>query len=132
MTLMDFRATHLDGVLELCSAEGWQSLPSDPQRALRVLTCRGGRTVVAEDRTVVLGVCQVLSDGEFQAYCSLLLVGANFRRQGLGRTLLLTALERAGGERLDLLAEATAVDFYRRFSHREWAGFRIYPDPVGE
>ncbi|HUY55787.1 MAG TPA: GNAT family N-acetyltransferase [Candidatus Nanopelagicaceae bacterium] len=132
MTLVDFQAAHLDGVLDLCRAEGWPSLPSDPGRALRVLTCGGGRTVVAVDQTLVVGLCQVLSDGELQAYCSLLLVGAQFRRQGLGRTLLLTALERAGGERLDLLAETTAVDFYRKLRHHEWAGFRIYPEPLGE
>jgi GNAT superfamily N-acetyltransferase len=131
MELLDFQAAHLDGVLRLCTAEGWPSLPSSPDRALRVLTCSGGRTVVALERDMVVGFCQVLSDGELQAFCSLLLVGAGARRQGVGRALLLTALDRAGGQRMDLLAESTALDFYRSLRHREWAGFRIYPEPAG-
>jgi len=130
--LLDFEADHLEGVLALCRAEAWPSLPRDPDRALRVLTCPGGRTVVAVDQGAVRGFCQVLSDGELQAYCALLLVGAPWRRVGWGRALLLAALARAGGERLDLLAEPAAVDFYRSFRNREWAGFRLYPDsPAG-
>ena len=83
--------------------------------------------MVAVDQGQVLGFCQVLSDGELQAYCSLLLVGAGFRRRGLGRALLVAGLTRAGGERMDLLAEQTALNFYRSLRHREWTGFRIYP-----
>ncbi|MHB1525444.1 MAG: GNAT family N-acetyltransferase [Candidatus Dormibacteria bacterium] len=129
MELVAFQAEHLPGVIGLCSAEGWTSLPADPERAQRVLACPGGRTVVALEGAQVRGVCQVLSDGELQAYCSLLLVEAGCRRQGLGRSLLLTALARAGGERLDLLAAPDALRFYRSLRHREWSGFRIYPEP---
>lgn len=127
MDLVGFTAEDLDQVLRLCQREGWPSLPSDPARALRVLTCPGSTTVVAKDGKEVVGFCQVLSDGELQAYCPVLLVEPSRRGQGIGRSLLLAALSRAGGERLDLLAESGAVAFYRGLRHQEWAGFRIYP-----
>ncbi len=117
-------------MLELCTAERWLSLPTDPERALRALTSPGSTTMVARDSEQVIGVCQVLSDGEIQAYCALLLVAAHRRRTGLGRTLLLSALTAAGGERLDLLADGAALPFYESLRHRVLAGFRIYPDPV--
>jgi hypothetical protein len=37
----------LDGVLDLCWAEGWTSYTDDPDRALRVLMAPGTLTVVA-------------------------------------------------------------------------------------
>ena len=83
--------------------------------------------MVAKDGKEVAGFCQVLSDGELQAYCPVLLVEPSRRGQGIGRSLLLEALSRAGGERLDLLAEPGAAAFYRGLRHQEWAGFRIYP-----
>ena len=32
--LLNFEPVHLGGVLALCEAEGWPSLPADPDRAL--------------------------------------------------------------------------------------------------
>jgi hypothetical protein len=40
---------HLAGVLALCVAEDWPSLPADPARAARVLTAPGMTTVVATE-----------------------------------------------------------------------------------
>jgi hypothetical protein len=36
-------------------------------------------------------------------------------------------LRLAGGERIDLLSEDGATDFYRRFPNFEKPGFRLYP-----
>ncbi len=47
---MTFEATHLGGVLALCTSEGGQSSrPSDPDRALRALLAPGTSTIVALD-----------------------------------------------------------------------------------
>jgi len=125
-----FTSEDLQGVLDLCTAERWPSLPADPARAGRALTSPGSTTMVARESGQVIGFCQVLSDGEIQAYCALLLVAPHRRQAGVGRALLLTALKTAGGERLDLLAEETALPFYRSLQHRDFPGFRIYPDPA--
>jgi len=34
---LPFATEHIDGVLRLCEAEGWPSLPADRDRALRAL-----------------------------------------------------------------------------------------------
>jgi GNAT superfamily N-acetyltransferase len=127
MELVEFITADLDSVLRLCQEEGWPSLPSDPARALRVLTCPGSTTVVARNGAELAGVCQLLSDGELQAYCPILLVERGQRGRGIGRSLLLEAFARAGGERLDLISEPGTIPFYRRLRHQEWTGFRVYP-----
>jgi GNAT superfamily N-acetyltransferase len=119
---------HLGGIVALCAAEGWPSFPEDPARAARALTAPGVVTVVAIDDAAVLGFATVLSDGEIQAYLSLLVVASAHRRAGIGRGLVELAAHRAGGVRVDLLAEDGAEPFYETFPHRRKAGFRIYPE----
>jgi ribosomal protein S18 acetylase RimI-like enzyme len=123
-----FAPEHLDGIVALCAAEGWPSFPEDPARAARALAAPGVVTVVAVDDAAVLGFATVLSDGEIQAYLSLLVVASTARRAGIGRRLVELAARRAGGVRVDLLAEDGAEGFYETFPHRRKAGFRIDPD----
>ncbi|MGH8980373.1 MAG: GNAT family N-acetyltransferase [Acidimicrobiales bacterium] len=132
--VVPFGAEHLDGVLELASAEGWPSLPTDPARALRVLTAPGVTTVVARDERRVVGFAEMLCDGEIQAYLALLVVAADRRGEGIGRLLTRSATERAGGSRVDLLSETESAGFYERFVHQRLPGFRIYPaaEPPGD
>jgi ribosomal protein S18 acetylase RimI-like enzyme len=125
--LAPFAPGHLDGVLALCVAEGWPSLPADPVRALRALTAPGVTTVVALDGADVVGFAQLMSDGEIQAYLALLAVRADRRRSGLGRALVAEALRLAGGQRVDLLSDDDAAAFYERLPHRRKHGFRLYP-----
>ena len=66
MDIQPFRADHLDGVLALCVAEGWDSLPADRARAVRLLTAPGVTTVVAIDDGNVVGFAELFSDGEFK------------------------------------------------------------------
>src|SRR5438132_1154881 len=75
MDILRFRAEHLGGVLALCVAEGWPSLPDDPERALRILTAPGVTTVVAMVNSDVVGFASLLSDGELQACLTNLAVG---------------------------------------------------------
>jgi len=115
-------------VLALCEAEGWPSLPADPERARRALTAPGVTTVVAVVAdSVVEGFAQIMSDGEIQAFLVNLLVTPALRQQGVGRALIREAFGLAGGQRVDLLTD-TAEDFYERWPHRRFTGFRLYPD----
>lgn len=122
-----YRPADLGAVLALCGAEGWPSLPADPERATRALTAPGVTTVVAVDKDGVIGFAQLLSDGEIQAFLANLVVDRRFRGRGIGRSLLDEALRLAGGERIDLLSEEDAVGFYERLVHRRKPGFRLYP-----
>jgi len=116
----------LEGVIGLCEAEGWPSFPADPARAHRALTAPGVTSVVAVAGGAVVGFAQLLSDGEIQAHLSLIATAAAHRGQGIARRMLTLALNRAGGERIDLVTDS-AEDFYAGLAHRRLAGFRIYP-----
>ena len=122
-----FEERDLPGVLRLCVAEGWPSLPQDPARAMRVLTAPGVTTVVADDGDGVIGFAQMFSDGEIQAFLTSIAVDAGARGRGIGRALVDEALRLAGGDRIDLLSEDDATGFYESFPHRRKPGFRLYP-----
>jgi ribosomal protein S18 acetylase RimI-like enzyme len=121
-----YRREDLPGVLRLCAAEGWPSFPADPERAHRALTAPGVTGVVATAAGEVVGFAQLLSDGEIQAHLSLIATAVAHRGQGVGRRMLALALQRAGGERIDLVTDS-AEAFYAGLAHRRMAGFRIYP-----
>ncbi len=127
VTYEPYDASHLDAVVALCAGEGWPSFPADPARAARALIAPGVTSVVACDDGEVLGFATLLSDGQIQAYLSLLVVSSSRRREGIGRSLIREAFRRAGGQRVDLLAEEDAQGFYASMPHRRLPGFRLYP-----
>lgn len=92
-----------------------------------MLTAPGVTTVVAIDSGFVVGFAELFSDGELQAFLANVAVDVTRRGEGLGRRLVTAALQRAGGERIDLLSEDSSADFYRAFPHFEKPGFRLYP-----
>lgn len=122
-----FAPEHLSGVLRLCEAEGWPSFPADPSRALRAFTAPGVRTVVALHGRDIVGFAHVLSDGEVQAYLSLLVVDAAWRRRGVGHALVVECFRRAGAQRLDVLSDEGASGFYESYRHRQLPGYRLFP-----
>jgi len=122
-----FGPEHLAGVAALCVEESWPSIPADPSRAERALTAPGTVTVVALDDGAVVGFATMLSDGEIQAYLSMLVVTAARRGQGIGRLLVEDAFRRAGGLRVDVLAAEGSEGFYAAMTHRRLPGFRVYP-----
>ena len=126
MEVRAFRPDDLDGVIALCVAEGWPSLPEDSARALRALTAPGVTTVVADDGGTIAGFAQLLSDGEIQAHLSLIAVADSHRRRGLARQMLRLGLALAGGSRIDLITDS-APEFYAAMPHRRLDGFRIWP-----
>lgn len=121
-----FEATHLGGVLALCTAEGWLTFPSDPHRALRALLAAGATTVVALDADgEVIGSAHALSDG-VTIYLAELLVAPAHRHRGIGRRLVSELFDQCDAVRMDLITES-AEAFYARLPHRRYAGFRLYP-----
>ena len=122
-----FCADHLDGVLALCLAEGWPSLPDDPARALRILTAPGVTTVVAVIEGEVIGFAELFSDGEIQAFLTNLAVSIRFRGRGIGRALVEESLRVAAGERIDLLSEEASIGSCESFPHFRLPGIRLYP-----
>lgn len=94
---------------------------------MRVLTAPDVTTVVAIREGSVIGFAQVFSDGEIQAFLANIAVDVAARGSGVGRSLVLDALRRAGGERIDLLSEDAALGFYDAFPHFRKPGYRLYP-----
>jgi GNAT superfamily N-acetyltransferase len=111
--------------MALFAAEAW-SYADDDERTWRALTAAGSTCIVALAGDTVAGVAHVLSDGEIQAFLSVLLVAEAFRRQGIGRRLLRDAFERAGTERIDLTS--CADEFYEALGSRRLTAFRLSRD----
>jgi ribosomal protein S18 acetylase RimI-like enzyme len=116
----------LPGIVTLCKAEGWPSFVEAPDRAWRALTAPGVTTIVAVQGRRVVGFVQLQSDGEIQAHLSLTLVAADSRREGIATQLVEEAFRLSGAKRLDVVTDRSPA-FYRSFAHKQWHGFRIYP-----
>jgi len=128
-SVIRFAEQHLPGVLALCEAEGWPSLPADPERALRILSTPSGSALVALDNKDVIGFAFAIVDGgALDAYLSMLVVAKPRRREGIARLLIAEIFRNTKVERLDLLAEPGSEDFYDTFPHRRFAGYRLYPE----
>jgi GNAT superfamily N-acetyltransferase len=127
IAIAQFERRHLVDVVALFAAQGW-SYAEDEERTWRALTAPGSTCVVALADGTVAGVAHVLSDGEIQSFLSILVVGEAFRRQGVGRRLLLEAFTSAGTQRLDL---TSCVDeFYEALGFRRLTAFRISRDEL--
>ena len=126
--VVPFETRHLPGVLALCDGEDWRSLPSNPERAIRILTTPRASSFVAVDTDLVIGFAFAIVDaGALDAYLSMLVVAASRRREGVARLLVDAVFRGTGVERLDLLAEPGSEPFYDSFPHRKFAGYRLYP-----
>src|SRR6476660_7812072 len=93
---------HLDGLIALVAAEGWDEYTADVERTRRALIAPGVTTLVAIADGRGARACQLQSDGLIQAHVSMVLFASTWRGRGLGSGLLRAALQRAGGQRLDI------------------------------
>jgi GNAT superfamily N-acetyltransferase len=125
MDVRPYEHRDLPGIIAICEAEGWPSLPADPARAHRILTNPGVTASVAVDRSDVVGFAYLMSDGEVQAYLATMAVVATRRGEGIGTRLVREAFAVCGAERLDLLSSADG--FYDRLLHTRLPGYRLYP-----
>jgi GNAT superfamily N-acetyltransferase len=133
VTITRFDRSHLTGILTLCEAEGWPSLPADPKRALGILAGQRALTTVALDGDTVVGFAFAFVDGgALDAYLSMMAVHANRRREGIARLLLGELFRLSGVQRIDLLAENGSEPFYESLPHVTFQGYRIYPRRPGD
>jgi predicted N-acetyltransferase YhbS len=86
--------------------------------------CRGylGLVALSSQRTVI-GIAQVLSDGEVQAFLAVLVVAREHRRKGVARHLVEEARARTRGLRLDVIS--CADPFYEQLGFPRVSGFRL-------
>jgi ribosomal protein S18 acetylase RimI-like enzyme len=119
-----FTETHLEGVVAVCAAEGWASWTTE--RTAKAFSAPGVIAIVAVDGADVVGVAELLTDGEVMAYLAVLVVAEGARGRGIGKALVHNLFERAGLARMDLLAEIASTGFYESFEHKPKPGYRIY------
>jgi ribosomal protein S18 acetylase RimI-like enzyme len=98
-----FPQEHLDEVVALCAAEGWPSWTRE--NAARAFSAPNVLALVALEENEVVGVAELLTDGEVMAYLALLVVSMRARRRGIGRALIRDLFARSGLSRMDLLSE---------------------------
>jgi ribosomal protein S18 acetylase RimI-like enzyme len=128
-TIEPLGRAHLDRLIALIEAEGWDVYPDDPERTYRALTAPGVTTLVAIAGERLVGAIQVQSDGLIQAHLSLLLIDRDWRGAGLGSTLLREGLERAGGLQLDIRTRTEG--YYERLGASRSLGFRVMREDLG-
>lgn len=95
--------------------------------------------VARNESNLVVGVLFGLTDYAYWLYVTDLGVDREYEKQGIGRKLMKTALEKAGGEKdiaVYLIANENAVPFYEKlgmkkaddvmqYNHIEWTEFTV-------
>ena len=98
--------------------------------------------VARNENNTVVGVLFGLTDNAYWLYITDLGVDRAYVRQGIGKQLMRTAHEIAGGEKdiaVYLIANENAVPFYEKLgmkkadevmknNHIEWTEFTVYPE----
>jgi ribosomal protein S18 acetylase RimI-like enzyme len=124
-----FARAHLDGLIALIAAEGWDEYTADVERTRRALIAPGVTTLVAIVGGRVVGAIQLQSDGLIQAHVSMLLIDRKWRGRRLGSRLLREGLERAGGLWLDVRTRTEG--YYERLGASRSLGFRLTREDLG-
>jgi ribosomal protein S18 acetylase RimI-like enzyme len=124
-----FARAHLDGLIALVAAEGWDEYTADVERTRRALIAPGVTTLVAIVGGRVVGAIQLQSDGLIQAHVSMLLIDRKWRGRRLGSRLLAESLERAGGLWLDVRTRTEG--YYERLGASRSLGFRLTREDLG-
>jgi ribosomal protein S18 acetylase RimI-like enzyme len=128
-SIQPFAQAHLDGLIALVAAEGWNEYADDAERTYRALSAPGVTMLVALADGRVVGAIQVQSDGVIQAHVSMLLIDREWRGRRLGSALLRQGLERAGGLRLDIRTRTEG--YYERLGASRSLGFRLTREALG-
>lgn len=108
--------------MELFADERW-SYADNSERTWRALVAAGSLTLVAVEGSDVIGIAQIVGDGEIQSFLSVLLVSRGRRRLGIGRRLVHEAIRRTHGLRVDVVS--CADSFYEALGFRAISGFRV-------
>jgi ribosomal protein S18 acetylase RimI-like enzyme len=124
-----FARAHLDGLIALVAAEGWDEYTADVERTRRALIAPGVTTLVAIVGGRVVGAIQLQSDGLIQAHVSMLLIDRQWRGRRLGSRLLREGLQRAGGLWLDVRTRTEG--YYERLGASRSLGYRLTRGDLG-
>lgn len=123
----EFSTEHLPRVMELYASEGWD-LYTDSNKVKRAFE-RSIYVLGAFCDETLIGFIRCTGDGEYDVYVSDLLVDNNFRRAGVGRSLLQAAMQRYSDA--DTFALMTGLEedgnnaFYRSLGLREYHQNRL-------
>ena len=118
IAIRDIRAEDFDAARLLLIANGWSGPRFEPSN-FALLIERATESLVAADGGRVVGFARALGDGCFNGYLSMLVVDAEYRRQGIGRALV----EQLMGENRDMTwvlraARPDVQDFYEKLGFR--------------
>ncbi|EKD35724.1 MAG: GCN5-related N-acetyltransferase [uncultured bacterium] len=115
-------------IVALYRAEGWWSPYDEGRRQLIPRLISGSHCfVVAEEEGRIVGIGRAISDGVSDAYIQDMVVLDAHRKQGIGRRILDTILERLRNDGLrwiGLIAEPGSSSLYQHAGFREitaWA-----------
>lgn len=115
-------------IIELYQAQGWWQTGDDSREHLISRLIAGSHCfVIATDEKNIVGMGRAISDGISDAYIQDLTVLLDRRRQGIGKLILQTLLERLqtdGIAWIGLVAEPGSDTLYRH------AGFREMPASI--
>lgn len=115
-------------IIELYQAQGWWQTRDDSREHLISRLIAGSHCfVIATDEKNIVGMGRAISDGISDAYIQDLTVLLDRRRQGIGKLILQTLLERLqtdGIAWIGLVAEPGSDTLYRH------AGFREMPASI--
>ena len=109
------------------------------ERIAKLVTTASISLVARNDNGIVVGVLFGLTEYAYWLYVTDLGVDRDYEGQGLGRRLMKTAHEKAGGEKdiaIYLIANENAIPFYEKlgmkkaddvmqYSNIEWTGFVV-------
>jgi aralkylamine N-acetyltransferase len=115
-------------IVELYRAQGWWQ-PADDGRALLIPRLIAGSHcfVIATDQKNILGMGRAISDGVSDAYIQDVTVRLDHRKQGIGKLILQTLMERLHADGIawiGLIAEPGSNTLYHH------AGFREMPASI--
>jgi ribosomal protein S18 acetylase RimI-like enzyme len=118
LTIRTIAPTEIDAVRRLLLANGWKGLRFEPSN-FETLIANARESLVALDGERVVGFARALGDGVFNGYLSMLVVDADYRKQGVGRALV----ERVMGDNPDMTwvlraARPDVQGFYEKLGFR--------------
>lgn len=91
MQVRPIQPRELEQARALLAANDWGPRVQDPD-VFRELVARSHVALVAVERDVVIGFLRALSDGLFNGYISMVVVGAEHRGRGVGTALVRAAM----------------------------------------
>ena len=101
-------------IRDLFLSVNW-SLGNKPDKLQRAFS-HSDKVVTAWDGEKLVGLINTIADGSLTAFIPYLLVNPDYQKQGIGKNLVnMIVSEYECYERIVLLTEEDAVDFYTRF-----------------